>query len=468
MKERPIIHPYIPNAAPEVLAELMEAVGITDLEELYSEIPEHLRFRGTLDLPEAMASEYVLRRHLEETLGKNTTSKEYLNFLGAGCWQHHVPAVVDEVVNRAEFVSAYCGGTYSDHGKFQARFEFYSMLGELLNVDAVSEPIYDWGTAAGFAIRMAARITGRNKVLVPANNSPERMAQIRTLCQPEAMKNHIAVVPVDFDPATGNLDAADLARKLDDTVAAVYLEVPGFFGNIEADAEGIFRQAKAKGALAIAGVDPISLGVLKPPADYGADIICGDLQSIGVHMLCGGGQSGFIAFRDEPVYLAECPLALYTIAETDVEGQYGYAEMLPERTSYEARDKAKDWVATASGLWTIAAAVYMSLMGPDGMREIGGTILQNANYAKQRLAALPGVEVRFDTTFKEFVVNFDKTGKTVAAVNDGLKAKGIFGGFDLSKDFPGLGQSALYCVTEVHLKNDIDRLADALKEVLSK
>jgi glycine dehydrogenase subunit 1 len=467
MKDKVYVHPYIPNAAPEVLAELMKAIGITDLEELYSEIPEHLRFRGEMDLPEAMPSEYELRRHLEETLGKNTTCKEFINFLGAGCWQHHVPAVVDEIVNRAEFVSAYCGGTYSDHGKFQARFEFYSMLAEMLNVDAVSEPIYDWGTAAGFAIRMASRITGRNKVLIPANISPERLSQIKTLCQPEGMENRIQITPVGFENATGNIDMMDLAAKLDDSVAAVYLEVPGFFGNIEEKAEAVFAMAKEKGALALAGVDPVSLGVIKPPADYGADIICGDLQSIGVHMLCGGGQSGFIAFRDEPVYLAECPLALYTIAETNVEGQYGYAEMLPERTSYEARDKAKDWVATASGLWTIAAAVYMALMGPAGMREIGETILQNANYAKKRIGEIKGAKVLFSTTFKEFVVNFDGSGKTVGDINLELQSRGIFGGFDLSKDYPALGNSALYCVTEVHTLKDIETLVTTLKEVLN-
>lgn len=466
MKEQDFVHPYIPNSAPLVKAELMKEVGITDLEELYSEIPEHLRFRGRLDVPEAILSEYELRRLMEDLLNKNTTAKEYLNFLGAGCWQHHVPAVVDEVVNRSEFVTAYCGGTYSDHGKFQARFEFYSMLGEMLNVDAVSEPIYDWGTAAGFSLRMASRITGRNSVLIPKNISPERLAQIETLCQPESMKNHIQVVKVEFDPATGNMDLTDLEKKLNDQVAAVYLEVPGFFGTIEDQAVTITSMAKKVGAQSVVGVDPISLGVLKAPGDYGADIICGDLQSLGIHMYCGGGQSGFIAFRDEEVYVAECPLAIYTIAETAIEGQYAYAEVMPERTSYEARDKAKDWVATASGLWTIGSAVYMALMGPQGMREVGETILQNANFAKKRIGELPGVKVLFDTTFKEFVVNFDGCGKTVEAINKGLQDRKIFGGFDLTKDFPELGNSALFCVTEVHTLGDIERLVKELEEVL--
>lgn len=466
MAEKTFVHPYIPNSAPDVKAEMMKAVGIEDLEELYSVIPEHLRFRGKLDLPEPMMEEYELRRHLEEILAKNVTCKGYLSFLGGGCWQHYVPAVVDEIVNRAEFVTAYCGGTYSDLGKFQARFEFYSMMGEMLDVDAVSEPIYDWGAAAGLSIRMASRLTGRNEVLIPKNISPERRAQIRTLCQPEIMPNSIKITQVDMDPKTGGMDMADLKAKLSDKIAAVYFEVPSYFGTVEKNAAAVSELAKSVGAQSVVGVDPISLGVIAPPASYGADIICGDLQSIGMHMLCGGGQSGFIAFRDEPAYLSECPLAIYTIAETAVEGQYAYAEVLPERTSYEARDKAKDWVGTASGLWTIGAAVYMALMGPQGMKEVGETILYNSNYAKQLLEEIEGVKALFDTTFKEFVVNFDGTGKTVEEINKVLENHKIFGGLDLSKDFPWLGNSALYCVTEVHMKKDIDRLASALKEVL--
>lgn len=468
MKEKTFVHPYIPNSAPEVKAEMMGILGIKDLEELYSEIPDHLRFKGKMDLPEAIPSEWELRRHLDEILEKNITAKDYLSFLGGGCWQHYVPAVVDEIVNRAEFVTAYCGGTYADLGKFQTRFEFYSMLGEMLDVDAVSEPIYDWGAAAGLSIRMASRLTGRNKVLVPENISPERLAQIRTLCQPEIMANSIKITLVNMEKATGLIDMKDLESKLSDEIAAVYFEVPGYFGTLEKSPEAISALAKKFGAQVVVGVDPVSLGVLAPPASYGADIICGDLQSIGIHMLCGGGQSGFIAFRDEAKYLAECPLAIYTIAETQVEGQYAYAEVLPERTSYEARDKAKDWVGTASGLWTIAAAVYMALMGPQGMEEIGETILYNSNYAKQALGEIPGVKTLFDTTFKEFVVNFDGTAKTVKEINKALEGKRIFGGIDLSETFPQFGQSALYCVTEIHNKEDIDRLAAALKEVVAK
>ena len=465
MTTKPFVHPYIPNSVPEIRDEMMKAVGVTDLEQLYSEIPESIRFKRDLDLPAPIRSESELRRHLEKLLDQNTTCKEFTSYLGGGCWQHYVPAVVDEVVNRAEFVTAYCGATYSDLGKFQARFEFYSMLGEMLGVDAVSEPIYDWGTAAGFSLRMAARITGRNEVLIPEQISPDRLGEILTLCQPKSMKNHIDVVQVAYDKQTGTIDMEDLRSKLSDKTAAVYIEVPGYFGVIEDKAEEISALAKSFGAVSVVGVDPISLGVLAPPAQYGADIICGDLQSLGVHMLCGGGQSGFIAFPDDEKFVGECPLACYTIAPTGVDGQYGYVEMLAERTSYEARDKAKDWVATASGLWTIAAAVYMALMGPAGMEEIGQTLIQNANFAKKKIGQIEGVRTEFSTTFKEFVVNFDGTGKTVQQINKALEERKIFGGIDLSKQYPQLGQSALYCVTEVHDIDDIKALVAALEEV---
>lgn len=467
MKQSQKVHPYIPNMVPEVRQAMMEAVGITDIEELYSEIPDHLRFKGDMNLPDPLPSEYLLRRHVEGILAKNVTTKDNLSFLGAGCWPHHVPSVVDEIVNRAEFLTAYCGDTYSDLGKYQARFEFYSLMAELLNVDAVSEPIYDWGAAAGLSLRMAARITGRNEVLIPRMICPERLGVMKNLCQPEEMKTAIHIRTYEYDTEAGLADLKDLENKLSDNVAAVYVETPNYAGVMETQGDQIAALAAKYGAIAVAGVDPISLGVMASPADDGFKIICGDLQPLGVHMLCGGGQSGFIAFQDEEDYVAECPLAMYTILETQKEGEFAYAEVLAERTSYGTRDKGKDWVGTASGLWTIAAAVYLSLMGPQGMAEIGETILQNAAYARKRLETIQGVKTLFGPSFKEFLVNLDGTGKTVAQVNVALKEKGIFGGKDLSSEYPELGQCALFCVTETHLRDEIDQLINALKEVVA-
>jgi glycine dehydrogenase subunit 1 len=467
MGEKWFVHPYIPNSVPDIREAMLREIGVDAVEALFVEIPPHLRFKGRLDIPEPIRSEAGIQRHVEQILAKNKTCKEYLNFLGAGCWQHHVPAVVDEIVGRSEFVTAYCGANYSDHGKYQTRFEFNSMMGELLNMDAVANPIYDWGHAAGISLRMASRITGHNRVLIPKTTGPERLAQIRNLLQPQVMPTHIAIVLVDYDADTGLLNLEDLRNKISGETAAVYIENPSYLGIIENQGPEIARITRDHGAIFIVGTDPISLGILAPPADYGADIACGDLQPLGIHMNCGGGQSGFVAFHEDVTYLSECPLELYTIMETEVEGQYAVAEMIAERTSYGSRDKGKDWVATASGLWTIGAAVYLSLMGPQGMKEIGETIISNARYARKLLGAIDGVNIQFNSaSFKEFVVNFDGTGKSVSKINKSLREKKIFGGKDLSGEFPEFGSSALYCITEIHTREDIERMAEAVEEVI--
>ena len=176
MADRPFIHPYIPNAVPATKEAMLSELGLDSVEEIFAEIPDRLRFKGRLDIPEPILAERDLRRHVKGLLDRNTSCEDNLNFCGAGCWQHYVPAVVDEVVNRAEFLSAYCGGSYSDLGKYQARFEFNSKLGELLDLDGVANPIYDWGDVAGRSFRMARRITGRARVLVPRTMSPMRLA----------------------------------------------------------------------------------------------------------------------------------------------------------------------------------------------------------------------------------------------------------------------------------------------------
>jgi glycine dehydrogenase subunit 1 len=467
MADRPFVHPYIPNAAPATKEAMLRELGLESVEEIYAEIPERLRFRGTLDIPAPITAERDLRRHVFGLLDKNVSSVEFLNFCGAGCWQHHVPAIVDEVVNRAEFLSAYCGGAYSDAGKYLTRFEFNSMLGELVDFDAVANPIYDWGDVAGRSLRMARRITGRSRVLLPRHISPMRLMEIRTLCQPEVMPSHVHLDFYEWDRASGMADLDDLRAKIDERCAAVYYESPGYLGTIEANAAEIVRVAHDAGALSIAGVDPVTLGVLTPPGALGNDICCGDIQSLGMHLHAGGGTSGFIAFHDDdPVFAQECPLELYTLLETEVPGQYAVAECLAERTSYGARDQGKDWVGTASGLWTIAAAVYMAVMGPEGFRELGETCIARSHYAAELLGAVEGLEVRLSPAFfKEFVVDFTATGRTVAEVNKALLGHRIFGGKDLSAEFPELGQSALFCVTEYHDRAEIERLAAVVEEV---
>jgi glycine dehydrogenase subunit 1 len=458
------VYPYVPNSAPDVKAAMLEEIGAKSVEDFYDDVPEELRLGRRMELPDPFPSEYALKRHVNGLLGKNTTCQEFISFLGAGCYHHHVPAICDEVNRRGEFLTAYAGEPYDDHGRFQTLWEYCSMMGEMLNMDVVNVPCYDWLQAAATACRMAARMSGRTRILVARSSGPERISKIVDYCKPE-----LTIELLDYDPETGQLDLEGLHSQLADDVAAVYFENPSFLGVIEERGADIAKAARECGAETIVGVDPISLGVLTPPADYGADIVCGDVQALGVHMQFGGGTAGFIASRDEVRYVQEYPSRLFGIAPTSVPGEYGFGDVLYDRTSFGVREKGKEFVGTAAALWGITAGVYLALMGPKGMQEIGEGILQRAHYATLRLSKIPGIKApAFSSShFREFAVNFDGTGKSVEQINAALLEKKIFGGVDLSKDFSGLGESALYCVTEVHTQSDIDTLVDALADVVT-
>lgn len=462
MSEKKIVYPYVPNSVPEVQAEMLKEVGTEDIMDLYEEIPEHLKFKGDMNLPEPILDEYSLRRHVEGLLKKNKNCTDYLNFLGVGCAQHFIPAVCDEINGRGEFLTAYVGESYADHGKWQALFEYASLMGELLDMDILSCPTYDGYHAAGRAIRMASRASGRKEVLIPGSANPEMMMAVRNYLNgvPEP---DIPIVEINFDKQTGLLDIEDLKAKISDKTAAVFIENPTYLGNLEIQADAIGKIAKDAGAEFVVYTDPISCGVIAPPAQYGATFACGDAHSLGVHMQCGGGQTGFVATHDEMKYINEYVDLMFGLTETVKEGEYGFGEVLFDRTSYGSREKGNEFTGTTTGLWAITAGVYLSLMGPKGMQEVGQTIMQNSQYAAKKIGALKGVEIPFDTPcFKEFVVNFDNTGKTVAEINKELLAYKIFGGKDISGEFPMLGQSALFCVTEIMTKEDIDKLVYAL------
>ncbi|TDL73644.1 aminomethyl-transferring glycine dehydrogenase subunit GcvPA [Rhodococcus qingshengii] len=457
------VHPYIPNMVPEVQAEMLKVIGAESIMELYSGIPEELQLKEDLKLPPAL-TEYELRRHIEGILNKNTSAKEYLNFLGAGCWQHFIPAVCDEINQRSEFLTAYAGEPYEDHGRFQALYEYQSLLAELVDMDVVNVPTFDWGQAAATSIRMAARITGRKKVLLAKTVAPERSKIIINYGTPE-----LEFEFVQFDTKSGAIDLGDLKEKLTEEVAALYFENPSYLGFIEAQGTEISNLLKENKTLMVVGVDPISLGVLAPPSHYGADIVCGDLQPLGMHMNYSGGQAGFIASHNDVKVVSEYPSRLFGIVPTVKEGEYGFGDVAYERTSFAQRENGKESVGTQTALWGITAGVYLALLGPNGMQEVGQTIMQNSQYAAQELnkiAAVTGSRLH-SSFFKEFIVDFNQTGYSVEQINQRLIEKKIFGGKDLSLEFPEFGQSALFCVTEVHTKEDIDHLVQAIKAILA-
>ncbi len=459
--ERPA-HPYIPNSAPAVRRAMLEAVGVESIDELYASVPAELRLDRLLDLPPALTDEISLKRHVSGLLDRNTATSEVLSFLGGGCWGHHVPAVVDEITSRAEFVTAYGGGPYADLGKYQAIFEFQSLIGELVGMDVVSAPTFDGLTATTSALLMATRLTGRRRLLVPATANPQLLGHLATFARPWAS---VEFVPVEAD---GLLDLVALRAALGPDVAAVLVENPSWLGFIEERAPEIAALARAAGALTVVSVDPVTLGVLAAPADYGADIVTGDVQSLGNHQLFGGGQCGFIAHRDDPAYLRENPAILISAVPTRDGSSTGFAWALLSTTSYDLRGDSRDFTGTSSWLWGIGAAVHLSLLGPAGLSELGEGLVARSAYAIERLAAIPGLAVpRLGRSLvKDVVVGFDGSGRTVESVNDALRARGIFGGQDLSTDVPWLGQAALYSFTEGHGQAEIDRLASALAEIL--
>jgi len=298
-------HPYIPNSVPSIQARMLEAIGASDVEEFYASIPEALRVKGKLDLPEPLVSEYELRRHVSGILSRNRSCAELLCFRGGGCAQHYVPAICDEINRRSEFLTAYAGEPYEDLGRYQ--------------VLVVSIPTFDWNQAAATSIRMAQRINGRSQILIGEHVPADRLSTITNYC-----RSAMQIDTVRTDVQTGLADLADLEARLSSDTIGVYFENPSFLGRIDHQGQQIAELVHAAGGLCLVGVDPISLGVLAPPSHYGADIVCGDLQPLGMHMQQGGGQAGFIATRDEERFVREYPSRLFGIAETAVPGEWGF------------------------------------------------------------------------------------------------------------------------------------------------
>ncbi len=470
--EKTFVHPYMPNSVPEVQRQLLEELGAESIREIYeSIIPQDLLYKDRLDLPEPIRSEYELKKHVTGILNKNISTEEYSSFLGAGCYKHQVPAVCDEINTRGEFLTAYCGDTYSDHGKMQAIFEYISMMGELLDADVVSYTTYDAGQSVCSSFRMALRIhsaAGRDRsvILVPDTMNPDILSQADAYC-----RNVGRIEKVAHIPESGLMNLAELEKRLEKgDVAAVFYENPSYLGFFEEQAEDVASAAHRYGAVCIAQPQVSALGVMESPMNLGADIVCGDIQPLGMHMQYGGGQAGFIASHPKLEYMEQFPTYMYGIAKTDKEDTYGWGRAMNYRCSHGSREKANEYFGTETGLWGITAGVYLASMGPQGMYELGETILQNLRYLTVRLDAIEGVKANpfGRSNFQEVLVDFRASGKTVAQINQALLKYQIFGGKDMSGEFPELGQCALYCVSELTAQEEMDALADALEEILGQ
>lgn len=453
-------NPYLPNSVQEIKERMMERMGIRSVDELYSDIPEELRFRGELRIPGPHSEEEV-RRIVTALLERNWRFR-CPPFLGGGVYPHYVPAAVDEIVGRAEFLTSYTPYQPEvSQGMLQAIFEYQSLICELVGLDVACASIYDWSSALGEAARMANRLNHRSTILVPHLMSPRRLAVLKTYTEPVGMK----VRSVDYDRETGLLDLDDLMVKVNGRVSAIYLENPSYLGFVEEEAEAVGEIAHESGALFIVGVDPISLGLLKAPGDYGADIVIGEGQPLGNHMNYGGPLLGIFACRDNPQMIRQIPGRLIGMTETLDGTRRGYVMALQAREQHIRREKATSNICTNEALCALAGAVYLSLLGPTGLRELCEVLVSRARYAMRRICELPGVRSPIFSSFhfKEFTVSL--LDKSVNEVHKRLLERGIHGG-KLLVEFPELGEAALYCVTERHTKEAIDLLVSALGEAL--
>jgi len=458
-------HPYIPNSAPATKEEMLREIGVPDVHALFDDIPEAIRKNSTLQLPPSR-SELETRLQVENLLSRNLSTREITSFLGGGVWPHYVPAAVDEIVSRSEFITSYTPYQPEiSQGMLQALFEYQSMIVELMEMEFANSSLYDWATALGEAARMSARVTGRDEFLVPHYIQPDRLRTLKTFSEPVG----IGIVEVMQDRRTGAILEDDLQQKISSKTAGVYIENPSYLGFFEAGAKRIGEIAHEKGALFVVGADPTSLGLFASPGELDADIAIGEGQPLGNHMNYGGPLLGLFACRGERL-LRQMPGRLIGMTVTKDGTSKAFAMVLQTREQHIRREKASSNICTNEALCAVAAAAYLALMGPRGLERLGKNILANSSYAIQQLGGLDGVTVPlFEAQhFKEFVIGFDSTGLTASQVNAKLLQRGIQGGICLHDQFPELGQSALYCVTELHSRDHIDHLVTAMNAILGE
>ncbi|HUH16161.1 MAG TPA: aminomethyl-transferring glycine dehydrogenase subunit GcvPA [Gaiellaceae bacterium] len=429
--------------------EMLAAIGVASVDELFRDIPAGVRFRGELDLEPAL-SEPELVRHLEELAARNVDTTRELSFLGAGIYDHYVPAVVDAVLQRGEFLTAYTPyQPEMSQGVLQAIFEYQTAICELTGMDVSNASGYDGTTVAADACFVAKHATGRSKIVLAETLAP----QVRQVVKTYAVGFGLEVVEVPH--SGGTTDPDRLAAAASDA-AAVIFQQPNVFGILE-DAPALAAAANGAGAMAIAHVDPISLGVLEAPGNYGCAMAIGEGQSAGNYQSYAGPHYGFLAAKAE--YTRRLPGRI--IGETtDLNGERGYVLTLQTREQHIRREKATSNITTNQTLLALAGLVHLSWLGPQGLREVGETCMSLGAYARERLGlapAFPGT-----ATFKEFAVRIRRPARDV--IRD-ARAHGVHPGYAIGRDYEGMDDVLLIAVTEKRTPADVDQLAQVLAEV---
>jgi glycine dehydrogenase subunit 1 len=446
---------YVLNT-PDDRRAMLQAIGAASVEDLFARIPPELRLKRPLNVPPAL-SEIELTRHVQALAGRNVPAGEAVCFLGGGAYDHFIPAVVDTVAGRGEFYTAYTPyQAEASQGSLQAFFEFQTLICQLTGLDVANASLYEGGSAVAEAVLMAMTATGRlGKVLVAESVHPEYRRTLATYLA--NLEPRLETLPTP----SGFLDPDDVKKALDDKTACVVVQHPNFFGCLE-EVEAVAAAAHARGALFVVSFDPISLGLLKRPGQYGADIAVAEGQCLGNPMSYGGPYLGLLACREE--YVRKVPGRL--VGQTvDRHGKRCWVLTLQTREQHIRREKATSNICTNQGLMALKATVYLAALGPQGLRETAELCARKAHYAADQLARVPGVRLRFDRPFfKEFTLSVQGPIPDMLRL---LLERGFHAGLALGRWYDELGNCVSVAVTEKRTRDEIDKLAEAYDEVIA-
>jgi glycine dehydrogenase subunit 1 len=439
--------------------EMESFLAIKNVDELYKDIPSSVLLKKPLDIKGPL-SERDLSLYLDEVLSMN---KKVVSFLGGGTQNHYIPALVKEVITKPELLNSYT--PYQPEvaqGMLQGIFEYQSLISELTKLNVTNASMYDFATAIAEALLMSARLKKKQKkVLITSSIHPDRLSVVKNYLDGP----NISFEFVDYDKKTGEVDIADLKEKMTEDIAAFYFENPNSFGVIESNAEEICKIVHEVDGIAITGVDPISLGILKAPGDYGADIAVGEGQGLGIPVSFGGPHFGFFSINYNTKMIRQMPGRLVGMTKTQDGKQRAYVLTLSTREQHIRREKATSNICTNQSILAFGAGVYLSLLGADGLKCTAEYCLSAANYLSSKINELSNFEspVFEGAHYNEFTVRLKKGDvKTLAKK---LLKKGIAGGYPLTQCHPELGETATFCVTEMHTMDEINQLLDALKEI---
>ncbi len=452
--------PFIPHTEAEVGA-MLTTIGVADIESLFDEIPRHLRVQGLEGVPPAL-NEQQIGRLMTERAARDGRP---LSLLGAGAYEHHIPAAVWAITTRGEFYSAYTPyQAEASQGTLQSIYEYQTMIASLTGLDVSNASLYDGGSAVAEASLMAVRAHRRSKslrILVPRTVHPH----YRKVAQATAGNQGLTFEVLPFDPQRGVTDLKALPAFAGQDITALVIQQPNFFGSLE-DVDALTDWAHANNMLVIAVVNPTSLALLKPPGQWGtkgADIAIGEGQPLGVPLSSGGPYFGFMTTKME--YVRQMPGRI--VGRTvDLEGREGFTLTLQAREQHIRRAKATSNICTNQGLLMTAATIYMSLMGPQGLARVAAACHARTAELVAKLTAIKGVRLAFSAPrFHEAVLLLDRP---VQPVLQALATQGILGGFDLADEYPDLGSALLVCATETRTAADIERCAVSFSRALGQ